>query len=93
MIKHIVMWKFETEVISKTACEKLNTLPGLIKEIVDFEAAVDFNRSAAAFDVVLYSSFNTREDLETYQKHPNHVDVAQYIGTVATERGVVDYEV
>ncbi len=92
MIKHIVMWKFETEEISKIACEKLNTLPGLISEIVEFEAGIDFNRSAAAYDVVLYSSFECKEDLVTYQKHPNHVEVAQYIGSVAIDRGVVDYE-
>jgi len=87
------MWRFETEEISNDVKAKLETLPAVIEQIVDFEAGIDFNRSEAAYDVVLYSSFETKEDLAIYQKHPNHVEVAQYIGSLATERGVVDYEV
>ncbi len=59
MIKHIVMWRFETEEITKIVHEKLNTLPSLIEQIVEFEAGIDFNRSEAAYDVVLYSSFES----------------------------------
>lgn len=93
MIKHIVMWRFDTEENCAEAKKRLDTLPAKISEIVEFEAGVDFNRSEAAYDLALYSVFNSKEDLGVYAKHPDHVEVAQFIGSVATERAVVDYEI
>lgn len=93
MIKHIVMWRFDTEENCAEAKKRLDTLPAKVSQIVEFEAGVDFNRSDAAYDLVLYSVFNTKEDLGIYAKHPDHVEVAQFIGSVATERAVVDYEI
>ena len=70
----------------------LEELPATINEILELEVGVNFNPSEAAYDVVLYSAFNSREDLDIYQKHPDHVNVAGYISEVRTERTVVDYE-
>lgn len=99
MVKHIVMWKLKdshngeskSEIIDhvKKILEELTTK---IREIVELEVGVNFNPSEAAYDVVLYSVFNSREDLEIYQKHPDHLNVAGYISDVRTERTVVDYE-
>ena len=93
MIKHIVFWNFENSSIAREVVEKLETLPLVIDEIVDFEAAHNYNPSEVAFDVVLYSTFSSKADLDTYQNHPDHVAVAQFIGGVATKRAVVDYEI
>ncbi len=92
MVKHIVMWRFDSVENCAEAKRQLDLLPGKISQIVEFEAGEDFNRGEPAFDLALYSSFNTIDDLKTYQVHPEHVKVAQYIGSVATERAVVDYE-
>ena len=99
MIKHIVMWKLKeshngeskNEIIQnvKTILEDLTSK---ISQITELEVGINFNPSDAAYDVVLYSSFNSREDLDIYQKHPDHVKVAGYISEVRTERTVVDYE-
>ncbi len=99
MIKHIVMWKLKdshngeskSEIIDhvKNMLEELNSK---ISEIVELEVGINFNPSDAAYDVVLYSTFNSGEDLDTYQKHPDHLNVAGYISEVRTERAVVDYE-
>lgn len=93
MIKHIVFWNFESEAIIKEVKEKLEALPTTIKEIVELEVGVNFNESDAAFDVALYTSFNSKEELNSYQVHPAHKEVAQFISSVATQRAVVDYEV
>ena len=93
MIKHIVFWNFESEAIIKEVKEKLEALPTTIKEIVELEVGVNFNESDAAFDVALYTSFNSMEELNSYQVHPAHKEVAQFISSVATQRAVVDYEV
>ena len=99
MIKHIVMWKLrdshngesKSEII-KNVKNILEDLTTKISEIKELEVGINFNPSEAAYDVVLYSSFNSREDLDIYQKHPDHLKVAEYISEVRTESTVVDYE-
>lgn len=93
------MWKLKdshngeskSEIIDhvKNMLEELNSK---ISEIVELEVGINFNPSDAAYDVVLYSTFNSGEDLDNYQKHPDHLNVAGYISEVRTERTVVDYE-
>ena len=100
MIKHIVMWKIKEshEGNDKNALglmlkSKLEDLNDKISQIKELEVGINFNQSEAAFDVVLYSSFETKEDLQIYQKHPDHVKVAEYVSAIRTERCVVDYEI
>lgn len=92
MVTHIVMWKFGSNEKMLEAKAQLESLSSQIPQIVAFEVGIDFNRSGAAYDLSLYSTFLSREDLAAYQINPEHVKVAQFIGTIATDRGVVDYE-
>lgn len=92
MVTHIVFWKFDKEEDLLKAKRDLEMLPSKIAQIISFEVGIDFNRSAVAFDLALYSTFATREDLTAYQIHEDHKVVAAFIGSVATERSVVDYE-
>jgi hypothetical protein len=50
-------------------------------------------KSAQSYDIVLYSKFNSIDDLNEYQTHPEHVKVSKFIGNVREERVVVDYEI
>lgn len=100
MIKHIVFWKLKPEALGATGAEnaaaivnRLHELPAQIPEIVSLETGHDFSNSPASWDVCLYSEFRTREDLKTYQDHPAHVRVRDFIGQVVSERAIVDYEV
>ncbi len=99
MIKHIVMWKLKDSHNGETKSEitenvknMLHGLTSKISEIKELEVGINFNSSEAAFDVVLYSVFDSKEDLDVYQKHPEHLNVAGYISEVRTERAVVDYD-
>ena len=99
MIKHIVMWKIKDSHNGESKSEIiehvkniLEELKSKISEIIEIEVGLNFNPSEAAYDVVLYSTFNSREDLEIYQKHPDHLAVAGYISEVRTARTVVDYD-
>ena len=76
MIKHIVMWKLKDEAEGNSKDENakiiknsLEDLKGKINEIVDIEVGIDVNKSEQAYDVVLYSTFNSLEDLDSYQKN------------------------
>jgi hypothetical protein len=100
MIKHIVMWRLKDfangagkEENAKKLKSYLETLKGKINEIKHIEAGININRSDAAFDVVLYSEFDTLSDLEVYQKHPEHLKIVSFVNEVRLERRVVDYEV
>ena len=66
-------------------------LDGKIPGLISIDAGTDINRSGAAWDVVLISEHESKEALETYQAHPDHVEVKNFIGSVAAERVVVDY--
>lgn len=98
MIKHIVMWTIKEsagkkEEIQKEIKLRLEAMPEKISEIKELEVGIDFKQSAAAYDVVLYSVFESKETLEAYQVHPDHENVKEYIGSVVDKRAVVDYEI
>ncbi|MGQ0793364.1 MAG: Dabb family protein [Deltaproteobacteria bacterium] len=98
MIKHIVMWRLRDDLPkpkSEVAAEIkriLEDLKGKIEVIRAIEVGINVKPSDGASDVALYSEFATLDDLEIYQKHPEHLRVAGYIGEVRSERRVVDYE-
>ncbi len=94
MIVHIVMFKFKEE--NKTqniqnVREKLNSLVEKISELQSLEVGIDFNQSERAFDLSLYSTFQTKEDLKIYAVHPEHLKVVKLIKRVTLESKVVDY--
>ena len=100
MIKHIVIWKLKDEAEGFTKAQnaqrmktELQALAGKISEIKAIEVGINFNNTDAAYDVALYSEFESREALDTYQKHPDHVKAASLVKAVQCERVVVDYEV
>lgn len=95
MVKHIVMWKVKDkndETLNKIKAD-LESLKDKITEIEKIEVGIDFNGSEAAYDVVLYSEFKNQEGLDTYQNHPEHIKVAQFVKSVVSSRAVVDYEI
>ncbi len=96
MIKHIVSWKLRDEDKAKNAAKikiVLESLKAQIPQCVELEVGVDFNQSNAAHDVVLYSTFETKADLDVYQNHPRHLEAVEFVKSVVKHRIVVDYEV
>ena len=99
MITHIVMWKLKDEAEGKSKEEnaqiikqKLEALSGQIDTIKTIEVGLNFNSSEAAYDVALYSVFEDREGLDTYQNHPDHLEAASFVRSVVQARVVADYE-
>ena len=99
MVTHIVFWRFLEEADGHQREQNLErveaalrALPGVIPVIETLEVGRDFNRSAAAYDLALYTRFATREDLATYQAHPDHQKVKDLVMSVVAETAVVDYE-
>ncbi len=99
MIKHIVMWRLKDsangaskEENAKKLKSSLESLKDKISEINHVEVGININRSDAAFDVVLYSEFDSVDDLQAYQRHPEHMEIVGFVNQIRSERAVVDYE-
>ncbi|MEA1893493.1 MAG: Dabb family protein, partial [Campylobacterota bacterium] len=85
MIVHIVMFKFKEEEKAlhvEQVKERLNALVDLIPSLNSIEVGVDFNQSERAFDLSLYSTFDTKEALSEYAVHPEHLKVVELIKSV-----------
>ena len=98
MIKHIVMFKLKESADGMGKAENiqrlksmLEALPAKIAEIKFFEVGVNFCDAPVACDLVLDSKFESKEALINYQKNPEHVAVANFVGKVCENRVVVDY--
>lgn len=93
MIRHIVCWKLDENNKSeniKIMRERLSALVGKIDGLVKIEVGECY---MGAWDVVLNSEFETKEALESYRTHPEHVKVADFIHTIMVERTAADYEI
>ncbi|QOY53895.1 Dabb family protein [Candidatus Sulfurimonas marisnigri] len=94
MIVHIVMFKFKEQnrdANIEEVVKRLNALVELIPTLKSMEVGVDFSRTERAFDMSLYSTFDTKEDLQDYAVHPEHLKVVELIKSVTLESKVVDY--
>lgn len=94
------MWKLKDFAEGKGKIEnsqiikrELEALKNKIEEIKYIEVGININESDQAYDVVLYSEFDNMEALNTYQNHPEHVKVADFVGKVREARVVADYEI
>lgn len=96
MIKHVVMWKFKEEVTIADKVEmkrQLESLQGVVPSLVNIEVGLDLVGKEASKDMVLYSEFNSMDDLAAYASHPEHLKVVEFVKPLVCERAVVDYEI
>ena len=94
MIVHIVIFKFNKQDIEANilkVTQELNNLLEKIDVLKSMEVGVNFTDSDRAFDLSLYSTFETKEDLQAYAIHPEHLKVVELIKSVTSESKVVDY--
>ncbi len=100
MIKHVVFFRLADEAEGKTKLENaqiikqgllalLDKVPVLRSEQVGINIP---NAKKTDYDLCLECTFDTWEDVDTYQNHPEHLKVAAYITKCRTARAAVDYE-
>lgn len=94
MLTHIVFFKLKdkSEAASKELKDKLLGLKGQIPVLKYIEVGTDIIHSERSYDVALYTKFDNLEDMQTYQVHPAHVKVAEYINSVKESAVSIDYE-
>lgn len=98
MIKHIVLFKFKTDIPKDIRKQKLpeikkslEMLKTHIAELGYIEAGINTNPEES-YDLALISEFSSWEDLKAYVVHPEHQKVAAVIREILQERACVDYE-
>ena len=100
MIKHIVMWKFKENAEGRTKLENMKlvrtslyNLFGLIPQIKKMEIGFDFGQTPMSYDMMLYTEFLTKEDLDIYAVDEDHAKVKKIVAATTEARVVLDYEV
>lgn len=101
MYKHIVLWKLKAEANGMIKDElvtevkrRLDKLPTLISEIIEYEVATNIGDYGASFyDVSLISVFENKDTFWAYTKYPEHDDVVAFIQSVQESEQIVDYEI
>lgn len=97
MVKHIVLWKlraFSSLQEREAAVERIKTgleaLVGIVPGLRCAQVGKNFNPQG--YDLGLYTELDSREALDGYQQHPEHLKMREFIHTVITERAVCDWE-
>jgi hypothetical protein len=93
MIKHIVLFKVNDKSKIEEAKKLILNLKNEIKEIIDIEVFSDIGYDNSASDFGLITTLKTKDDLDIYAKHPKHLEVINFIKTIATQRNAIDYEI
>jgi rRNA maturation protein Rpf1 len=94
MIKHVVCYKLKDNSIEKKeeVKEMLLSMVGKVSYFTDIKVGLDFLQSERSYDVVLEMTFNTKEDMEKYQKDEYHFNVIKpYMKSVRVGSVSVDY--
>ena len=94
MIKHVVMFKLKdrSKESIQQAAEKIRGMKDKIPELEGLEVGTDFMKSDRSFDLVLTAVLKSKQDLESYAKHPAHQPVLEYLKDAADQVIAVDYE-
>ena len=99
MIKHIVFIKIKGASSDDVKLNDLNTLkaaldalPAQISQIKKYEVGINISDSNSASDLAIVSEFDSKDDLEAYKTHAEHLKVIDLISSIKGRTAVVDYE-
>jgi len=100
MLHHIVMWKFKDFAEGKSknenlkiTKEKLEELKLKIPEIKELEVGITLENSEFAnYDMVLDTYFEDYNALKSYQNHPEHKKIVEWLTKVRDLKASIDYE-
>jgi hypothetical protein len=94
MVVHIVMFQFEDENKKANiiqAKQMLENLMGAVPSLRSIDVGLNFSTGERAMDLSIITAFESKEDLEAYAIHPEHVKVVDFIKSVVEYSKVVDY--
>ena len=101
MIRHIVMFSFKPEAEGRTKDENVALTKAMLEQLPSKIGLIRASRvevtapgaSEENCDLLLISDFDSLEDLQAYQVHPDHVAVGTFMRPLRTGRASVDFEI
>ena len=94
MIVHIVLFQFKEEYKKANmiqAKQMLENLMGAVPSLRSIDVGMNFSEEERAMDLSIITAFESKEDLEAYAVHPEHLKVVDFIKSVVAYSKVVDY--
>ncbi|MCI1581046.1 MAG: Dabb family protein [Clostridium beijerinckii] len=80
----------DADSIKKTQ-EVLLSMRGKIDVLIDIQAEINIRPGESNYDIILITKFASLKDLDKYLIHPNHLEVAKFIGSVLDTQASVCY--
>jgi len=96
MITHVVLFKLKDR--SPQSIEKARDVllglkgKGKIPVLRYLDVGTDVLHSERSYDIALITKFDSMDDLQAYQVHPVHLEVAKYIMAAKESAIAVDFE-
>lgn len=99
MVRHLVMFKLrefsnadEKIRAVETLRTKLIDMKKQIRVIREFEVGININPGNSAYDLVINSTFSSKDELKVYQVHPAHQEFILFNKNYSESKVIVDYE-
>ena len=96
MIRHIVMWKYKSELsledreaLFKKLLLAADNMNGKVNGLIKAELIKNIN-SEEKYDLCLYCEFETLEDIQAYQEDPVHLAFKDIISGNVFDRACID---
>lgn len=96
MIQHIVIFKFkESEPKEKVdlMISKLRKLEHIVDDISHFSVGEDYSGKSQGYQVALSGIYKSKEHLQEYYDHPEHLDLVDELKKVTDNWIVFDYKI
>ncbi len=94
MIDHLVFIAVKEDASPEDVEDLISSIRGLrdtVPGVVDLTVGENFSERSGGYTHGLFVRFETREDLQRYMKHPDHLAVVEKLDRLTT-RIVADYE-
>jgi len=95
MVVHIVTFQFKEENKKANiiqAKQMLENLMGAVPTLRSMDIGLNFSTEERAMDLSIISVFESKEGLNAYAVHSEHLKVVNFMKTVVEHSKVVDYE-
>jgi hypothetical protein len=91
MLLHLVLLRFDDPADADEAEQRMRALLGRIDVLRHLDVGRNVVESDRAYDLGIYAEFDSVDDLETYQRHPEHLPVAEFIRARRSAVAAVDF--
>lgn len=95
MIRHIVLFRFNSSASAEDRAILIDALKGLkgkIELVKELEVGEDVGGKPNSYDIALNSVFESFDDVEEYAVHPDHVEVVTMVKRLCESSVKVDFE-